>query len=87
METFGECKISNFGSAERTDDGAGGAHTPMKSMSSWMAPEVFDMQEKRYNFKIDIWSVGCIVLEMWAGHRVGPWNDESTVAMSKVVPD
>ena len=44
-----------------------------------MAPEVVHTQKKGYNFKIDIWSVGCVVLEMWAGMR--PWMGEETVAV------
>ena len=40
-----------------------------------MAPEVIGSQKgKGYNSKVDIWSVGCVVLEMWAGRR--PWPDE-----------
>lgn len=48
-----------------------------------MAPEVINTQKKGYNFKIDIWSVGCVVLEMWAGMR--PWmGDEAVAVMFKV---
>lgn len=43
----------------------------------WMAPEVVNTQEKGYNLKVDIWSVGCVVLEMWAGKR--PWSGYETV--------
>jgi len=43
-----------------------------------MAPEVVKAG-KGYTFKIDIWSVGCVVLEMWAGTR--PWKDEEAVAV------
>jgi serine/threonine protein kinase len=39
-----------------------------------MAPEVVKAGKKEYTSKIDIWSVGCVVLEMWTGRR--PWNDE-----------
>jgi serine/threonine protein kinase len=49
-----------------------------------MAPEVINTQKKGYNFKIDIWSVGCVVLEMWAGMR--PWmGDEVVAVMFKVL--
>jgi serine/threonine protein kinase len=48
-----------------------------------MAPEVVNPQGKGYNFKVDIWSVGCVVLEMWAGMR--PWQgDEAVAVMFKV---
>jgi mitogen-activated protein kinase kinase kinase len=44
-----------------------------------MAPEVINTQKGGYNFKIDIWSVGCVVLEMWGGMR--PWTGEEMVAV------
>lgn len=58
---------------------AGGAFTAMQGTVFWMAPEVVNTQKKGYNFKIDIWSVGCVVLEMWAGMR--PWMGEEMVAV------
>lgn len=75
----GICKISDFGISKRTDDSSGGAFTAMQGTVFWMAPEVINTQKKGYNFKIDIWSVGCVVLEMWAGTR--PWNGDELVAV------
>jgi len=51
----------------------------MQGTVFWMAPEVINTQKKGYNFKVDIWSVGCVVLEMWAGKR--PWTGEEMVAV------
>lgn len=51
----------------------------MQGTVFWMAPEVVKTNKKGYTFKIDIWSIGCIVLEMWAGRR--PWNDEESVSV------
>ena len=51
----------------------------MQGTVFWMAPEVIDIQKKGYNFKVDIWSVGCVVLEMWTGER--PWAGEEMVAV------
>ena len=81
----GTCKISDFGISKRTEDIVhGGAFTAMQGTIFWMAPEVVHTQKKGYNFKIDIWSVGCVVLEMWAGMR--PWMGEETVAVMYKVP-
>lgn len=83
VEMSGVCKISDFGISKRTQDTAGGAETAMQGTVFWMAPEVVNPQGKGYNFKVDIWSVGCVVLEMWAGTR--PWQgDEMVAVMFKV---
>ncbi|KAG5733729.1 MAP kinase kinase kinase mkh1, partial [Termitomyces sp. T112] len=79
VEMSGVCKISDFGISKRTDDASGGAHTAMQGTVFWMAPEVINTQKKGYNFKADIWSVGCVVLEMWAGSR--PWTGDEVVAV------
>ncbi|KAF8168199.1 hypothetical protein B0H34DRAFT_792833 [Crassisporium funariophilum] len=79
VEMSGTCKISDFGISKRTEDVHGGAFTAMQGTVFWMAPEVINTQKKGYNFKIDIWSVGCVVLEMWAGMR--PWMGEEMVAV------
>ena len=75
----GTCKISDFGISKRTEDIHGGAFTALQGTVFWMAPEVVHTRKKGYNFKIDIWSVGCVVLEMWAGMR--PWMGEEIVAV------
>lgn len=47
-----------------------------------MAPELVQAGSGRqhgYTSKIDIWSLGCVVLEMWTGHR--PWQGEDAIAV------
>ena len=78
MEMSGICKISGFEISKRTDVG-GSAFTAMQGTVFWMAPEVINTQKKGYNFKVDIWSVGCVVLEMWTGKR--PWTGEEMIAV------
>jgi serine/threonine protein kinase len=55
-----------------------GAYTSMQGSVFWMAPEVVS-QKKGYNSKVDIWSVGCVVFEMWTGER--PWSGQEAVAV------
>ena len=75
----GICKISDFGISKRTDELHGGAFTALQGTVFWMAPEVINTQGKGYNFKIDIWSVGCVVFEMWTGQR--PWSGREAFAV------
>lgn len=80
VETSGICKISDFGISKRTDDiNMAGAYTSMQGTVFWMAPEVINPQKKGYNSKIDIWSVGCVVYEMWTGQR--PWSGQEAMAV------
>ena len=54
----------------------------MQGSVFWMAPEVIDSivedKKKGYSAKVDVWSLGCVVLEMFAGHR--PWSNEAVVS-------
>ena len=80
VETTGTCKISDFGISKRTEDiNMAGAYTAMQGTVFWMAPEVIDSGKSGYNSKIDIWSVGCVVFEMWTGQR--PWNGQEAMAV------
>ncbi|KAJ7244724.1 kinase-like domain-containing protein [Mycena haematopus] len=77
VQTSGVCKISDFGISKK-EDMQGQAFTGMKGTAFWMAPEVLDANNKRgYDSKVDIWSVGCVVLEMWSGER--PWAGEELI--------
>ncbi|ESK98009.1 ste ste11 protein kinase [Moniliophthora roreri MCA 2997] len=87
VEKFGACKISDFGISKQADDPEGRAFTGMKGTIFWMAPEVLDAQSSGgYDAKIDIWSIGCVVHEMWTGKR--PWHGYDFVpVMLKVCKD
>ncbi|WWC68103.1 uncharacterized protein I206_102024 [Kwoniella pini CBS 10737] len=81
VDAQGICKISDFGISKQTSDAydSYGAATNMKGSVFWMAPEVIHSYAGRtYSGKVDIWSLGCVVLEMWTGKR--PWGDMEQVA-------
>ncbi|KAF8176636.1 kinase-like domain-containing protein [Mycena galopus ATCC 62051] len=75
VEMTGVCKISEFGISKRTDR----QNDAAMSSVFWMAPELINPQKKGDSFKIDIWSIGCVALEMWAGTR--PWLGDEVVAV------
>jgi mitogen-activated protein kinase kinase kinase len=76
VDASGVCKISDFGISKQTSDvyDSYANGTMMKGSVFWMAPEIIQSQgERSYSGKVDIWSLGCVVLEMWTGAR--PWSD------------
>ncbi|RXW15766.1 hypothetical protein EST38_g10082 [Candolleomyces aberdarensis] len=74
VEELGVCKISDFGISKKADDlyRGGRAYTMMKGTVYWMAPEVLSPDGQGYDAKVDIWSLGCVAVEMWTGSR--PWS-------------
>ncbi|OAR05769.1 hypothetical protein LLEC1_02435, partial [Akanthomyces lecanii] len=78
LDLDGTCKISDFGISKKTDNIYGNDKTNnMQGSVFWMAPEVIRSQGEGYSAKVDIWSLGCVVLEMFAGRR--PWSKEEAV--------
>jgi len=80
----GTVKISDFGISKKSNDiYNNNSNMSMQGSIFWMAPEVVHNQKKGYSAKIDIWSLGCVVLEMFAGRR--PWDSEEAIqAMFKL---
>jgi len=78
LDLDGTCKISDFGISKKSDDIYGNdASNSMQGSVFWMAPEVVRTDGHGYSAKVDIWSLGCVVLEMFAGKR--PWTREEAV--------
>ncbi|KAI9844916.1 MAG: hypothetical protein M1837_005202 [Sclerophora amabilis] len=84
LDLDGTCKISDFGISKKTDNIYGNDITnSMQGSVFWMAPEVIRSQGQGYSAKVDVWSLGCVVLEMFAGRR--PWSkDEAIGAIYKL---
>lgn len=73
----GRIKISDFGISKRVEassllnSGAGHSHRPsLQGSVFWMAPEV--VKQTSYTRKADIWSLGCLVVEMFTGNHPYP---------------
>lgn len=88
IDLDGVCKISDFGISKKSRDiYTNDAEMSMQGTIFWMAPEVIHNvvhnEKQGYSAKVDIWSFGCVVLEMFAGRR--PWStDEAIGAMYKL---
>ena len=74
LEVDGALKISDFGISKKAKD----IYTSQSKLNFqgtifWMAPEIInDTHGVGYNAKVDIWALGCVVLEMFTGER--PWS-------------
>ncbi|KAI5965011.1 BCK1 [Candida theae] len=79
LDIDGTCKISDFGISRKNNDIYSNANMSMKGTIFWMAPEVIDNMVEGYSAKVDIWSLGCVVLEMFAGKR--PWSNEAAISV------
>ncbi|KZT42049.1 Pkinase-domain-containing protein [Sistotremastrum suecicum HHB10207 ss-3] len=73
VDNKGGVKISDFGISKKVEDNLlnnSRAHRPsLQGSVFWMAPEV--VKQTSYTRKADIWSVGCLVVEMLTGEH--PW--------------
>ncbi|KAL0917753.1 hypothetical protein M5K25_012839 [Dendrobium thyrsiflorum] len=88
VDPNGEVKLADFGMAKHIS-----SYTSIRSFKGspyWMAPEVI-MNGNGYNLSVDIWSLGCTVLEMATSKP--PWSRFEGVAAifkignSKDIPD
>ncbi|XP_020580434.1 mitogen-activated protein kinase kinase kinase 3 [Phalaenopsis equestris] len=88
VDPNGEVKLADFGMAKHIS-----SYTSIRSFKGspyWMAPEVI-MNGNGYNLSVDIWSLGCTVLEMATSKP--PWSQFEGVAAifkignSKDIPD
>jgi serine/threonine protein kinase len=75
----GTVKLSDFGCSKRSFGTA--VHT-LRGSVPWMAPEV--MCQSGYGRKADIWSLGCVVIEM--STAAPPWGnfDNCLAAMARI---
>ncbi|CAJ0760550.1 4482_t:CDS:10 [Entrophospora sp. SA101] len=74
VDSRGKIKISDFGISKKVEDQfmeATSAHRPsLQGSVFWMAPEV--VKQTAYTSKVDIWSLGCLIVEMFTGDHPFP---------------
>ncbi|SAM07244.1 hypothetical protein [Absidia glauca] len=76
VDNKGGVKISDFGISKKVEDdimqvASTASHRPsLQGSIFWMAPEV--VKQTQYTRKADIWSLGCMVVEMFTGDHPFP---------------
>ncbi|KAI8329598.1 kinase-like domain-containing protein [Choanephora cucurbitarum] len=76
VDNKGGVKITDFGISKKVEEEmrqsiVAAAHRPsLQGSIYWMAPEV--VKQTRYTRKADIWSLGCLVVEMFTGDHPFP---------------
>ncbi|KAI8885393.1 Pkinase-domain-containing protein [Backusella circina FSU 941] len=78
VDNKGGVKITDFGISKKVEEdiilqgqAASAAHRPsLQGSIYWMAPEV--VKQTHYTRKADIWSLGCMVVEMFTGDHPFP---------------
>lgn len=74
VDNKGGIKISDFGISKKVDPGlltSSSNHRPsLQGSVFWMAPEV--VKQTSYTLKADIWSLGCLIVEMFTGSHPYP---------------
>jgi len=77
VDNKGGIKISDFGISKKTEAGmlsvAGTNRASLQGSVYWMAPEV--VKQSGHSLKADVWSLGCLVVEMFTG--VHPFPNSS----------
>ncbi len=79
VDNKGSVKISDFGISKRVEASTlltpgggkkGGQRVSLQGSVFWMAPEV--VKQTAYTRKADIWSLGCLIIEMFTGSHPHP---------------
>ncbi|XP_064972643.1 mitogen-activated protein kinase kinase kinase 5-like isoform X1 [Musa acuminata AAA Group] len=85
VDARGVVKLADFGMAKHLSGVAG--TRSLKGSPYWMAPEVMEATMNKdigYDLAVDIWSLGCTIIEMFTGKQ--PWSGlEGAAAMFKVL--
>ncbi|KAJ2698955.1 ATP binding [Coemansia sp. IMI 209128] len=78
IDQDGSVKISDFGISKRVDEVVAASkmdrRASLQGSVFWMAPEV--VKDTKYTVKGDVWSLGCLVIEMMTGTHPFPDLDQ-----------
>ncbi|XP_024532993.1 mitogen-activated protein kinase kinase kinase 3 [Selaginella moellendorffii] len=75
IDSDGNVKLADFGMAKHVT--AKSFARSLKGSPYWMAPEILKSRCSGYDLSVDIWSLGCTVIEMAQARP--PWSDYEAV--------
>ncbi|CAG8544818.1 1019_t:CDS:10 [Diversispora eburnea] len=67
VDEKGGIKISDFGISKKVEDPTSSHRPSLQGSVFWMAPEV--VKQTAYTSKADIWSLGCLIVEMFTARE------------------
>uniref|UniRef100_A0A0D6QZ31 mitogen-activated protein kinase kinase kinase n=1 Tax=Araucaria cunninghamii TaxID=56994 RepID=A0A0D6QZ31_ARACU len=72
VDPYGQVKLADFGVAKQMSESLANS---CKGTPLYMAPEMMkaSMENRKYGLAVDIWSLGCTIIEMADGKA--PWSD------------
>jgi mitogen-activated protein kinase kinase kinase ANP1 len=71
LDSNGVLKLSDFGSSRQFEDEETSISKSLKGSPYWIAPEI--VLRQGHNYSADIWSFGCVLIEMVTGKP--PWSN------------
>ena len=73
-------KLADFGLSKEIKPAPSAQHTVGVGSNRYKAPEIFT---KKYDCKVDIWSVGCTVVEILTKHP--PWHELDEIKLTREI--
>ncbi|CAG9321705.1 unnamed protein product [Blepharisma stoltei] len=83
LDSRGKIRLSDFGCSVKYDNSdESGLVNSLKGSLPWMAPEV--VRQNGYGRKADIWSLGCVLIEMLTAKQPWPQMENHVLLMLKI---
>eukprot|EP00462_Mataza_sp_D1_P027914 CAMPEP_0175177460 /NCGR_PEP_ID=MMETSP0087-20121206/34404_1 /TAXON_ID=136419 /ORGANISM="Unknown Unknown, Strain D1" /LENGTH=427 /DNA_ID=CAMNT_0016469451 /DNA_START=12 /DNA_END=1291 /DNA_ORIENTATION=+ len=83
VDQTGVCKLADFGASMSIKDLLLQESPSVQGTVSWMAPEV--LKQEPHDTKVDVWSLGCTVVEMLSGRPPWPVFDNMMAMIFHIV--
>lgn len=76
LDNAGRIKLADFGLARYVDLDDPNAHYTNRVITLWYRPPELLLGETQYSTEVDIWSMGCLLVELFMRKAIFPGKDE-----------